>query len=649
MKTLAIDIETYSPEDLKKTGVYRYAESPDFEILLFAYAFDNEPVRAIGLGEGEALPEEVRRALTDPAVLKTAFNANFEITCISSYLGTLLPVNQWECTMIRAAMCGLPLSLDAASKALGLTEEKMQAGKALINYFSKPCKPTKANGGRTRNRPHHDPDKWALFKKYCVQDVEVERAIRKELDFLVIPPAEKKLWALDQEISRRGVMVDLRLIDNAIRMDAICKERLTNQSAEITGLENPNSTAQLRDWLSDEMGEKIENISKETIKELIGKVDNDLIRRVLINRQEAAKTSVKKYSAMRTAVCRDGRVRGMLQFYGANRTGRWAGRLVQLHNLPQNHLNDLDLARDTVLSGDIELLQLLFGNVPDTLSQLIRTAFVAPEGHRFIVADFSAIEARVIAWLAGEEWRLEVFRTHGKIYEASASQMFKVPIEQITKGSPLRQKGKVSELALGYQGGPGALVQMGALKMGLTEEELPGLVEAWRRANPAIVRLWGEVGNAAIRAVRDGGGYIIRGGIKFIKRGAYLCIDLPSGRTMYYARPRLAANRFGSQALKYEGMDQTTKRWAEQDTYGGKLVENIVQAIARDCLAITMRRLEKAGYPIAMHVHDEVILEVQNGAGSLSEACDIMGHPIRWAPGLPLRADGYETNYYKKD
>ena len=649
MRTLAIDIETYSPEDLRKTGVYRYAESEAFQILLFAYAFDNDPVAVIDLGQNEPLPSFITDALVDPSILKTAFNANFEITCLSSHLNKLLPVDQWECTMIRSAMCGLPLSLDAVSKVLGLAEEKMAAGKALINYFSKPCKPTKANGGRTRNLPRHDPDKWTLFKKYCAQDVEVERAIRKKLDFLIIPTSERKLWALDQEISRRGVMVDEKLIENAIRIDAICKERLTQQSAEITSLENPNSAAQLKQWLSEELGENVENISKETVKELIGRVDNGTIRTVLRNRQEAAKTSVKKYAAMQCAVCRDHRVRGMLQFYGANRTGRWAGRLAQLHNLPQNHLADLDMARETVLSGDIELLQLMFGNVPDTLSQLIRTAFVAPEGYRFIVADFSAIEARVIAWLAGEQWRLEVFRTHGKIYEASASQMFRVPIDAIKKGSPLRQKGKVAELALGYQGGPGALVQMGALKMGLTEDELPGLVEAWRIANPTIVKLWGEVGSAAIRAVRDGGSYVVRGGIKIIKRGAFLCIDLPSGRTLYYVRPTLGVNQFGSTSLKYEGMNQTTKHWGQQDTYGGKLVENIVQAIARDCLAITMRRLEKAGYRIVMHVHDEVILEAKEGSCSLAEACEIMGRPIRWAPGLPLRADGYETKYYKKD
>lgn len=649
MKVLSIDIETYSPADLTKTGVYKYAEDPDFEILLFAYAFDDAPVRVVDIAQGETLPGDVLTALTSSQVLKTAFNANFEITCIGAYLGMELYPDQWECTMIRSAICGLPLGLDASSKVLGLEQEKMAAGKALINYFSKPCKPTKANGGRIRNLPVHDKDKWEVFKAYCAQDVEVERAIRQKLDFLTIPAFEKKLWALDQEISKRGVMVDLRFVKNAIAIDGNCRERLKRETEEITGLENPNSAIQLKQWLSEKLGETVDDLSKESVKDMLCRVSKEEIRAVLLNRQEAAKTSVKKYSAMLNAVCKDGRVRGMLQFYGANRTGRWAGRLVQLHNLPQNHIDDLDLARQTVLDGDGELLEVLYGNVPDTLSQLIRTAFVAKPGHRFIVADFSAIEARVIAWLADEAWRLEVFKTHGKIYEASASQMFKVPIEEIKKGSPLRQKGKVAELALGYQGGAGALMQMGALKMGLTEEELPGLVDAWRSANPSIVRLWGEVGNAALKAVTAGGSYLVRHGIKFIRRGAFLCIDLPSGRSLYYARPRIATNKFGSRALQYEGMNQTTKKWGIQDTYGGKLVENIVQAIARDCLAMAMRRLEKAGYRIVMHVHDEVILETENGSGSLDEVCGIMGKPIRWAPGLPLRADGYETNYYKKD
>lgn len=649
MKVLGIDIETYSSIDLIKAGVYKYAEADDFEILLFAYAFDDAPIQLIDMAQGERLPAEVLDALTDSKILKTAFNANFEITCIGNYLDLDLVIGQWECTMIRSAMCGLPLSLDASSKVLGLIQEKMAAGKALINYFSKPCKPTKTNGMRTRNLPTHDIDKWNLFKSYCKQDVEVERAIRNKLEFFIMPATEKKLWVLDQEINRRGVMLDQQLVRNAIAMDAASKERLAKEAIDITGLENPNSTVQLKQWLIDELGEDIEDVSKETVKDLLSRVDNEEIKTVLRNRQEAAKTSVKKYSTMAAAVCKDGRVRGMLQFYGANRTGRWAGRLVQLHNLPQNHLQDLDLARQLVWENDLDMVEMLFGNVPDTLSQLIRTAFVAKPGHRFIVADFSAIEARVIAWLADEAWRLEVFKTHGKIYEASASQMFKIPIEEIKKGSALRQKGKVAELALGYQGGPGALTKMGALKMGLKEEELQDLVDAWRNANPAIVRLWGEVGRAAMKAVEVGGAFVIRHGIKFIKRGAFLCVELPSGRSLYYARPHIADNQFGSKALKYEGMNQTTKQWGVQDTYGGKLVENIVQAIARDCLALTMRRLEKAGYRIVMHVHDEVILETENETGSLEEACNIMGKPIKWAPGLPLRADGYETTYYKKD
>lgn len=645
--TLAIDIETYSPVDLIKTGVYKYAEAKGFEILLFAYAFDDEPVQIVDFAQGETLPAKVLAALTDNDILKTAFNANFEITCMNSYLNIELDANQWECTMIRSAMCGLPLSLDLSSKVLSLEQEKMSAGKALINYFSKPCKPTKSNGGRTRNLPAHDMDKWNLFKRYCMQDVNVERAIRNKLDFLDIPNLEKKLWVLDQKINRRGVMVDMQLIQNAIKMDEACKIKLTEDSIKITGLDNPNSATQLKQWLCDELGESINDISKETVKELINRVTESDIITVLKNRQEASKTSVKKYITMNNAVCSDMRVRGMLQFYGANRTGRWAGRLVQLHNLPQNHLADLDLARETVKSGDMDLVEMMFGNVPDTLSQLIRTTFVAKPGCRFIVADFSAIEARVISWLADEQWRLNVFRTHGKIYEASASQMFHVPVEEITKGSPLRQKGKVAELALGYQGGTGALKQMGALKMGLEEDELPSLVETWRNANPAITGLWGCAERAAIKAISNGGSYIIQKGVKFVKRGAFLCIQLPSERCLYYARPRLEKNQWGRNAIKYEGLNQTTRKWELQDTYGGKLVENIVQAIARDCLAISMLRLEKAGYRIVMHIHDEVILE--NDSGNLNEVCEIMGMPISWAEGLPLKAEGYETPYYRKD
>lgn len=648
-RVLAIDIETYCPADLTKTGVYPYAGHPEFRILLFAYAFGDDPVRVVDLECGELIPEEVLAALMDGNVLKTAFNANFERVCLSNYFFLSLPAEQWECTMVKAASLGLPLSLAAAGKVLRIGQEKMEIGKALIRYFSLPCKPTKSNGGRQRNLPLHDTDKWNLFKTYCARDVEAERQIREKLNGYGTTETEKRLYVLDQTINDRGILLDMRLVENALKMDDACRKKLTAEACSLTGLDNPNSVAQLKQWIGEETGECVESLSKEAIKELLSGTDAEEVVRVLQLRQEMAKTSVKKYEAMANAVCADGRVKGLLQFYGANRTGRWAGRLVQVQNLPQNHLADLDLARNLVREGDLDMVGMLYGNVPDVLSQLIRTAFIAQRGCTYIVADFSAIEARVIAWLADEKWRLEVFRTHGKIYEASASQMFKVPVEDIKKGSVLRQKGKVAELALGYQGGTGALTQMGALKMGVKEEELQELVDAWRNANRAIVRLWGEAGNAAIEAVEYGSPVIIRHGIKFRVKSNVLFIELPSGRSLAYVCPRIDRNRFGSKALKYEGMNQTTKQWGIQETYGGKLVENIVQAIARDCLAEAMLRLEDAGYPIVMHVHDEVILEVKEGQGSLEEVCRIMGEPIGWAKGLPLRADGYVTSYYKKD
>lgn len=650
MRTLSIDIETYSPVDLAKAGVYPYAEHPEFEILLFAYAFDDEPVRCLDLARGEQIPAELLSALTDPDVVKTAFNAMFERVCISRYFELELPIEQWECTMVKSAMLGLPLSLAMVAKVLKLEQGKMEAGKALIRYFSLPCKPTKANGGRTRNLPRHDLDKWRLFGEYCIRDVEVERAIRDKIAFFDIPEMERALYVLDQEINDRGVLLDAELVRNAIEMDTAYRDKLAEEAKAITALDNPNSVAQLKGWVSDKLGEEVESLTKGAIKDLSEETDDESVKAMLMLRLEMAKTSVKKYTAMANAVGRDGRVRALLQFYGANRTGRWAGRLVQVQNLPQNHLNDLDLAREVVKSGDLDMLEMLYGNVPDTLSQLIRTAFVAKEGHTLVVADFSAIEARVIAWLAGEQWRLRVFETHGKIYEASASAMFGVPIEEIHKGSPLRQKGKVSELALGYQGGTGALIQMGALKMGLTEDELQPLVDTWRNANPAIVRLWYDVGNAAIRAVETGlPTRILQGGITFEVSRGLLFVHLPSGRKLSYARPRVGLNKFGSKALQYDGMSQTTKTWGTQDTYGGKLVENIVQAIARDCLAYAMLNLRSAGYNIVMHIHDEAVSEVPADRDYLDDVCSIMSQPIPWAKGLPLRADGYVTPYYKKD
>lgn len=651
MKILSIDIETYSPTDIKAAGMYKYAEDPDFEILLFAYQYDDEPVKIIDLASGERLPDKLLYDMQNEAITKTAFNAPFEITCITRYLGIRLFPSQWDCTLVRSAMAGLPLSLEQSAKALRLDQQKMTEGKALIRYFSTPCKPTKANGFRTRNRPSDAPEKWETFKDYCIQDVVTERAIRDKLLWVKPTERERAVWLLDQSINARGVMVDMQLVDQAIAMDAINRERLTGEATDLTGLDNPNSVAQLKAWIEEQMQEgEVESLNKETVKKLLVSTDDPDLTQLLKIRQEMGKTSVKKYSAMKAAVCRDMRIKGLFQYYGANRTGRWAGRLVQVQNLPQNHLEDLDRARDVLKSGDIETMSICYGNVPGVLSELIRTAFIAPSGHTFAVADFSAIEARVIAWLADEKWRLDVFNTHGKIYEASAAQMFKVPIESVTKGSPLRQKGKIAELALGYQGSVGALTAMDS-RGDIPDNEKQQLIDDWRKANPAIVRLWGEVERAAIKAIDKGETVTIRHGVKFIGGRGMLFIELPSGRRLSYTRPRLGNNRFGRLAIQYEGMEQTKKVWGMLDTYGGKLVENIVQAIARDCLAESMLRLDERGYKIVMHVHDECVIEIADflPGGQLKKICEIMGTPIPWAKGLPLRADGYITKYYKKD
>jgi len=647
MTILAIDIETYSSTDLIKSGVYKYVEAPDFQILMIAYSFDGGGIHLLESQYADF--DALVKYLVDPAILKTAYNANFERTCLAKFFDVELPPEQWECTMVKSSMLGLPLSLDMVAKVLKLSEQKDAAGKALIKYFSMPCKPTKANGERTRNMPEHSPEKWEQFKEYCRQDVKTELAIREKIKFFEIPEEEKKLWCLDQRINDEGVLLDKVFMNQAITMSAMNTAKLSEEAVRLTGLDNPNSAAQLKTWLSEETGEYVNSLTKAAIPEILKSTDCEIVTRVLEIRQEMSKTSVKKYEAMRKGICADDRVRGLLQFYGANRTGRWAGRLVQVQNLPQNHLVDLELARESVKSGDLELVEMLFGNVPDTLSQLIRTAFVAPEGYRFIVADFSAIEARVIAWLAGEKWRLDVFNTHGKIYEASAAQMFKVPLESVTKGSPLRQKGKVSELALGYQGGPGALISMGALKMGLSEEELPKLVAMWRNANKAIVRLWQVVEEAAIVAVTTGEPVQIMHGIRFNVERGILFIKLPSGRRLSYLSPAMKPGKFGKEVLTYQGMDQTTKQWKVQDTYGGKLVENLTQAIARDCLAVAMLRVADSNYKIVMSVHDEIVIETKDGAGSLEEVNNIMSTPIPWAKGLPLTADSYETKFYKKD
>jgi DNA polymerase len=655
MNIMSVDIETYSSVDLVRSGVYAYSASPDFEILLFGYAFNDDPVKVIDLAGGEKLPAEVLEALKNPDVIKSAYNAMFERVCINRYFEEEYPVYQpippghWQCTMVHALTLGLPLGLGAVAKALKMKQQKDSAGKALIRYFSMPCKPTKANDGRTRNLPEHDPEKWEQYKAYNAQDVEVERELRKILNRYPVPAKEWELWELDQAINDRGVAVDQELVRNATECDSSYQDELYKEAQEITGLENPNSVAQLKDWIKKVTGEEIKSLNKKKVKELKEETDCSTVKKVLGLRQRMAKTSVKKYEAMERALCPDGRVRGLFQFYGANRTGRWAGRLVQVQNLPRNSLSDLDLARQIVKEGNFELLELLYDSVPNVLSQLIRTALIPAPDHRFIVADFSAIEARVIAWLAGEQWRMDVFNSHGKIYEASAAHMFRVPIEEITKDSPLRQKGKIAELALGYGGSVGALKAMGALEMGLEENELPELVSTWRASNPSITQFWWEVGNAAMKAVQDKTAVQVHHGIEFSFESGGLFLRLPSGRRLCYVQPQIRPHRkFNRPTLTYMGVTQG-RNWGRIETYGPKLVENIVQATARDCLAEALLRLDQAGYKIVMHVHDEAVLEMPEGAGSLEEACEIMAQPLEWAPGLPLPADGFETEYYKKD
>lgn len=648
MNTLAIDIETYSSTDLLKSGVYKYAEASDFTVLLFACALDGSGVTTFDLARGEKIPPGVMNLLTNPETLKTAYNANFERTCLAKHFNIELRPEQWECTMAKASLLGLPLSLAQCAKALKLDQLKDEGGSALIRYFSIPCKATKTNGGRIRNLPEHDLEKWEKFVEYCRQDVVVEQAVRAKLAFYTFPAREKELWNLDQKINDNGVGVDLEFVTNAMRLDIISREALTEEAIRLTGLQNPNSVAQLRGWISEEIEEEVATLRKDDVPVLLAQTESATVKRVLSIRQEMSKTSIKKYAAMDKTVCADGRVRGLFQFYGANRTGRWAGRLVQVQNLTKHTIKDPDLARQLVRSGDLDCLTVCYGGVPDILSQLIRTAFIAAPGHRFIVSDFSAIEARVIAWLAGEKWRLEVFATHGKIYEASAAQMFKVPLESITKSSPLRQKGKVAELALGYQGGPNALEKMGALKMGIAEEELPKLVAMWRNANKQIVEYWNLIGDAALDTVIEGMARTV-GPVRFFMEKGSLFLELPSGRKLCYLRAQAIPNKFNGHSVAYEGMDQTTKQWKRLETYGGKLVENIVQAVARDLLAEAMLRLEAAGYQIVMHVHDEVVIEALMGSGKLEDITRIMSQSVPWSTGLPLGADGYETVYYRKD
>ena len=642
-RVLSADIETFSDVDLIKCGVYAYADSPAFEILLFAYSFDGGETQIIDLAQGEKLPAEVEEAIFDVSVTKTAYNANFERTCLSKHFGRI-PPESWHCSAVQAAMLALPRSLEDVGRVLGLDEQKMKEGRELIRYFCVPCKPTKANGGRTRNLPCHAPEKWELFKTYCKRDVDVEKAIRRKLHNFPIPESEMELYRLDQRINDRGVLVDMGLVKQAIACERLHKEVVTKRAYELTGLENPNSVAQLKGWLGD-MGMEAESLSKKAVAEMIAETDGE-VEELLRLRLLMAKTSVKKYEAMERSVCSDGRIHGMLMFYGANRSGRWSGKNVQIQNLPKNDIPDLELARDLVKQGRFEDIELLYDSTPNVLSELIRTAFIPKLGCRFVVADFSAIEARVMGWLSGEEWVLDVFRGDGKLYEMTASRMFGIPMAEIGKGSPERAKGKVASLSCQYGGSKNGLISMGALDMGLTEEELPPLVAAWRKANPHMVQFWWDVDAAAIKAVTEKQKTKV-GKIIFEYKSGILFITLPSGRKLSYVKPRMAVNRFGRDGLTYEGISEN-KKWSRIETYGPKLVENIVQGTARDLLAEAMLRVEKKGYPIVMHCHDEIIAEVPEGSGSVDEMCEIMAVQPEWAEGLPLRADGFECRFYKK-
>lgn len=660
INTLSLDLETYSSVDLGKSGIYKYIEAPDFEILLFGYSVDGKDIQVIDIANGESVPAHILAALTDNRVVKWAFNAQFERICLSRYLrdichfdntgycipqdtiGNYLNPEAWKCTMVWAAYMGLPLSLEGVGSVLGLEKQKLTEGKDLIRYFCVPCKPTAANGQRIRNLPIHAKEKWDAFKLYNKRDVETEILIQQKLSKFTVPDSIWDEYHLDQEINDRGVALDMTLVKEAIAMDTRSRSELTATMQKLTRLDNPNSVMQMKQWLADN-GIETDTLGKKAVAELLKTAPPEL-RDVLTLRQQLAKSSVKKYQTMKKAVCADDRARGMFQFYGANRTGRWAGRLIQMQNLPQNHLPDLEQSRGLVRCGDFDALEMLYEDIPDTLSQLIRTAFVPMPGHKFIVVDFSAIEARVIAWFAGETWRQEVFESGGDIYCASASQMFRVPVEKHGVNGHLRQKGKIAELALGYGGSVGALKAMGAIEMGLTEEELPPLVSAWRSSNPNIVRFWWDVDRAAMKAVREKTTTYTHG-IYFVYRSGMLFIILPSGRRLTYVKPRIGENQFGGNCLTYEGVGGT-KKWERIDSYGPKIVENIVQATARDILCYAMQTLRHCF--ITMHIHDELVIEADNRM-SLGAVCEQMGRTPPWAQGLKLHADGYETDFYKKD
>lgn len=665
IRHLSIDIETRSSVGIAEAGAYKYAQSPDFQILLFAYQMDDAPVEIVDLMSGEKIPDEIVKALSDPGTLKHAYNAAFEWYCLNRAVCET-PIEQWRCTMVHGLYCGYTAGLDATGKAIGLPQDKrkLATGKALIRYFCVPCKPTKRNGNRTWNQPWHDQDKWELFKEYCKQDVVTERAILSRLSQFPMPDAEQKQWQMDILMNAYGVRVDTELITGALYIDEISTQRLTDEAIRLTGLANPNSGPQLLPWLNEhsrrnpEDPDRFQDIRKETVSKALEEAGAlpEEVQQMLRIRQQLGKTSIKKYVTMATAKGEGDRVRGLTQYYGANRTGRWAGRLVQMQNLPRNYIKTLDYARKVVKAKNYDGLKLLYGNVPDTLSQLIRTAFIPSDGNKFVVADFSAIEARVIAWLAGEQWVNEVFATHGKIYEATASQMFGVPVDRIAKGNPeyaLRQKGKVATLALGYQGGTAALIAMGALQMGLTEDELPDIVQRWRQANPRIRDLWYAVENAALAVMRTAQPQAIYGLI-FALEGdlvygqSFLTVRLPSGRKLYYPKPFLRENQFGKLALHYYSIGQQSRKWEITSTYGGKMTENIVQAIARDCLAVTLERISSRHLQVVFHVHDEVIIDAPMST-TVDEICDLMAEPIPWAQGLILKGAGFESNYYMKD
>lgn len=648
-KILGIDLETYSDVDLGNCGVYRYVEG-DFHILLFAYAFDDDPVQIIDLACGEELPQEVRDAIFDPDIIKVAWNAQFERTCLSQYFGTQLSPDSWRCSMVHAASLALPLKLKTAAEVMKTGEQKDRAGEDLIKYFSVPCKPTKTNGGRTRNLPEHAPEKWQMFKDYCLQDVRTERDIRKRLEQFPLLDHEWDFYHMDQRINDRGILIDRNLVEQAITCDLMLSDEMTKRAYALTGLENPNSVSQLKGWL-EERGIPVDSLGKKDVAALITDLDKHSADQEALDmmrlRLQMAKSSVKKYQAADRYICRDGRAHGLFQFSGANRTQRWAGRGIQLQNLPQNHISTLDEARELLKMGCFDMLEVIYGNTPDILSQLLRTMLISKPGHQFIVADFSAIEARVLAWLAGEQWRIEAFNRGDDIYCASASQMFGVPVVKHGVNGELRQKGKVAELACGYGGASGALISMGALDMGLTEDELPGLIDDWRNSNPHIVQFWWDVERAAVDTIKDRQERKVgRVGFQFYSNTLWLV--LPSGRKLAYIKPKMLPNRFGRMAVTYEGLGQNNK-WGRGETYSGKLVENITQATARDLLAEAMWRMEKAGLDIVGHVHDEVILEVPTGSVTVDEVVRIMSINPAWADGLPLNAAGYSGFYYFKD